>query len=163
MQFGEMNLDALKRSIDFVVGPDGTAQVATAYHQFAAAMQSAYNEGFLAGQTSAEENVEERLDNAFDEGFEQGASFQELADEADTEITAKECYEDGYLEAMEDGYRDVRAADAKVQAIMAGRAARYFEALEDARAEPEDEAVCGVCGSSHCECGPDDEQVEDEA
>lgn len=131
MQFADMNLDALKRTTDFIVGPDGTAEIARGYHAFAAAMQAAYNEGFLAGRTDAEANVEERLDNAFDEGFEQGAAFQELEDEADTEITARECWEDGYLEAVEEAQRNPIEADRRAQVIITERAAEYFEALDE--------------------------------
>ncbi|WP_368508122.1 hypothetical protein [Bradyrhizobium lupini] len=138
MQFANINIDALKRATDFVVGADGTAVVANTYHMIAAAMQAAYNEGFVEGRAEAEQDVEERLDNAFDEGFEQGAAFQELEDEFDTEITAKECWEDGFLEAVEESQRNPIEADRRAQVIIAERAADYFEALEEALAEPED-------------------------
>lgn len=131
MQFAEINVEALKRTTDFIVGPEGTAVIAKTYHVIAAAMQNAFNEGHLAGRAEAEENVEERLDNAFDEGFEQGASFQQLEDEEDTTQTADECFDDGYLEGVDDARRYPGLADATVQAIINERAHAYFEALED--------------------------------
>jgi hypothetical protein len=130
MQFAELNIDAMKRATDFIVGSEGTAVIAGTYHAIAAAMQAAYNEGYQEGRASEAEANEERLDNAFDEGFEQGAAFQSLEDEEDTNQTAAECFDDGYLEGVGDTLSRPFFASNEVQRILNARAADYFEALE---------------------------------
>lgn len=131
MQFENINIDALQRATDYVVGPDGTATVAKTYHAFHAAMQAAFEEGRALGRAEAEQDVEDRLDTAFDEGFEQGSAFQELEDEADAAQAADECYEDGYLDGVADARARPGIADTNVAGILWDRAGDAFDALDE--------------------------------
>jgi hypothetical protein len=118
MLIQEMNLDAMKRTLDLMVGPKGTELIALAYKAVNEAMQSAYNEGFAGGQQSGfdaayevakidvEVDVEERLDNAFDEGFMHGmAQAEEDADQS-------------YIDGVADARARPAVADENVQEII---------------------------------------------
>lgn len=58
MQYEDINIDALKATLDLLFGPDATQMVQKTYTAFAAAMEKAetgsFGEGFEAGYAQAE-------------------------------------------------------------------------------------------------------------
>jgi hypothetical protein len=111
MLFQEMNIDALKRTLDLMLGPQGSEVVAIAYQGVAAAMQAAYNEGYLTGEENgidlatgwAREGAEEALEAASHEGFDQGHDHG---------------YDEGYVNGVADARARPAIADETVQDII---------------------------------------------
>jgi hypothetical protein len=123
----EVNVEAMYLAQKLLLGEDTTMMIA----QLADAIDVAMKRGYDLGRYEAEQNIEDRLDNAFDEGFEQGASYQELVDDEDNEQTAAECFDDGYLEGVDDTLNRTLFAASEVQRIINARAEEFFTALED--------------------------------
>jgi hypothetical protein len=138
MQFQTMNIDALKRTVDLMLGQQATEAVAVTYKAIEAAMQAAYNEGHLDGyelgksytkelaEIDAEEKVEKRIDAAFDNGFMMGQAQAEErypdqhdAGVRDATVEANTAWANGYLEGINEGYDE-----------------GYLAGVQDARARP---------------------------
>jgi len=141
MQFQTVNLDALKSTLDLIVGPQATDVVAKTYVAFEAAMQAAYDNGYAEGyvrgdkdaevvaKLDAEQNIEERIDAAFDNGFmagqaqaEEAAENQYLAGVQDAGVRANCGFDDGYLEGVRDARLRPRVADETIEQIIADQA-----------------------------------------
>lgn len=122
MQFASMNITALERAVALLAGPEASSVIAKTYQALESAMHDAYNEGFKHGEDftrdEATQGVEKRLDEAFDEGFEQGVAFADL----DTPT-----FNDGYLDGVEDAFRNPRFAEEEVQRIVLESAAKYYD------------------------------------
>lgn len=136
MQFQEMNIDALKRTIDLCVGPQGSEIVAMVYHAVSAAMQAGYNEGHLAGSTEVNEASEILQGIAFNEGYDFGHARGEM--EAYVE-GANDGYDDGFIDGADEGFLDgvqtARAhpdvADKVIEGIMADQAQDVLDTMFD--------------------------------
>jgi hypothetical protein len=116
MQFRTMNIDALTKAAELAVGKEGAEVIAKLYETINAAMQTAYNEGHLAG---------------FFEGEEESAMLYEEAHEAGR-------YE-GYAEGYEDGVEDEQ--NATLLDDMAADQEAFFAALDSYDEAPSDGAI----------------------
>jgi hypothetical protein len=106
----EVNVEALGRAAEALVGPQATAAIFAVYKLIDQAMF----DGYTLGRIDAERNVEERLDAAFDNGFEEG--FAEGYFTTEESISSK--WDEGYLEGVGDARARPAIADETVADII---------------------------------------------
>jgi hypothetical protein len=70
----EVNVLALRRSLEAVVGPDQTRVIEGVYQLIDRAMKDGYDLGFEDGQVDKDNQLDAAFDNGFDEGYLEGVA-----------------------------------------------------------------------------------------
>lgn len=111
MQFEQLNIDALKRATDAVLGPKGTETLSALYFVINAAMTAAHQDGYRQGFQTAEVQIMDEAHEAVKQAYDMGQGVGYLG---------------GYAEGCDDGYM----AGVEEQKTMPEEAARTVEEIQ---------------------------------